>query len=85
MSAKDKNGNEDMSRVNPWAPLIPAQKQQMEVIKLAANALHQLYVDGKKEARNGEEARLWAVALTQLELASMAAVKAVTSDRGVPA
>lgn len=53
----------------------------MEKIKLKANELNQLYQDGKQTAWNGETARLWMTAITQLELASMAAVKAVTTDK----
>lgn len=78
---QDRNGNLDMSRVEPWKPLGAPEKEFMEKIKLKANELNQLYQDGKQTAWNGETARLWMTAITQLELASMAAVKAVTTDK----
>lgn len=78
---QDRDGNLDMSRANKRGPLDLPQQAFMEQIKLKANELNQLYQDGKTAAWNGEAARLWAVAITQLELASMAAVKAVTTDK----
>lgn len=78
--ALDKNGNVDMARVNPWAPLDDDTKKYVEHLKLVANELNQLYQspsNGKEQT--SEEARLWALARTHLEIASMFAVKAATT------
>jgi hypothetical protein len=73
----DKNNNPDVTRVNPWAPLSQDTKDYLEKIKLMANELNALYSPVGEIPK--EQARLYALARTYLEIASMFAVKAATT------
>lgn len=78
----DKNGNPDVTRI-VYLPISDEQKAYVEHIKLKANELHELY-SKVSFTRTPEEGRLWALARTHLEIASMFAVKAATCSKNEP-
>jgi hypothetical protein len=73
----DEGGNTDVMRIT-YLPISDERKNYMKNFKLDMNRLFAMFKPGPNVS--AEEARLWAVARTHLEAASMFAVKAITSQ-----
>ena len=60
----------------------PSGNELVDKIKRYTADLIDLCADGCEKADEGEEARLWSVAMTEYEDAAMWAVKAATANSG---
>ena len=72
---KDANGNPDV--MGPWA-LSKQQRDDVDQMYLAFNALHAVIERHDRSHTSAEAARLFSIAGMNLELACMAAVKGIS-------
>ena len=77
---QDENGNPDICR-SVFDPLTQDQADLAKALKLEFNKLHKMLC---YKTDNPDEARMLAIAKTNLEQASMWAVKAVTTYKELP-